>query len=398
MAGVRGSHANGLRSMRIALDLRWIRSEKIDGISRYTLNLVSHLFQQDRENEYLCIGHKPLLEQKLPFADYPQARIVSIPQRVLSVKDFLQTQRSIEGLGIDLFHVPNYLSSPFRGSYVKILTVYDLIPFLFPSALSKSRLLWRCFYKTPYPARSILRSADVIITTSAHTKQDLIRVLKIPSERIQVVWSGIEARFHPGYSMSESFWERYGLKRNYLLYVGRQDPYKGLNFLVEAFARLPQELRQRSQLVIAGKTDPRYIDTVHALLDRYQLHEAVRFLDYVPDSDLPLLYSAARLLVHPSLYEGFGLPPLESMACGTPVVYADTSSLTELLGDAGLAVRPASPEALSEGIKLLFEHEELREQYRERGLQHIRRYAWKRVAAEILNIYAQSRTSRQNEE
>ncbi|MCP4396267.1 MAG: glycosyltransferase family 4 protein [bacterium] len=377
--------------MKIAFDLRWIRSEKIDGISRYTLNLVSHLLQQDRENEYLCIGHQPLLEQHLPLSTYPQARIVSIPQQVLSLKDFLQTQRSIERLDVDLFHVPNYLSSPFCGTYVKILTVYDLIPFLFPDALSKSRLLWRCFYKTPYPARHILRSADIIVTTSEHTKRDLVRLLNIPPDRIQVVWSGIETRFHPGYSIPESFWERYGLERNYLLYVGRQDPYKGLNFLVEAFARLPQEFQHNFQVVIAGKTDPRYIGDVHALLDRHQLHDAFRFLDYVPDGDLPFLYSAARLLVHPSLYEGFGLPPLESMACGTPVVYADTSSLSELIGEAGLAVLPASAEALSEGIRCLLEREDLRQQYRKRGLQHSRRYSWERVAAEMLNIYAQSR-------
>lgn len=378
--------------MKIAFDLRWIRSEKIDGISRYTLNLVSHLLQQDRENEYLCIGHKPLLEQHLPFSDYPQARIVSIPQSVLSLKDFLHTQHSIDRLEVDFFHVPNYLSSPFRGTYVKILTVFDLIPFLFPEALSKSRLLWRCFYKTPYPARCILRSADVIITTSEHTKQDLTQVLDIPPERIQVVWSGIEARFHPGYQIPESFWERYGLKRNYLLYVGRQDPYKGLNFLVEAAARLPQKLRDNYQVVIAGKIDPRYIGTIHALLEQHQLHDAFRFLDYVPDEDLPFLYSAATLLVHPSLYEGFGLPPLESMACGTAVVYADTSSLSELISEAGLAVRPASAESLSEGIRRLLERDDLRQEYRERGIRHSGRYSWERVATEMLNVYDQNRS------
>ena len=379
--------------MKIAFDLRWIRSEKIDGISRYCLNLVSHLLQQDRENEYLFIGQKPLLEQHLSFSDYPQARIVSIPQQLLSPKDFFQTHRAVERLNVDLLHVPNYLSSPFRGKYRKILTVYDLIPFLLPDALSKSRLLWRYFYKTPYPARYILRSADTIVTTSEHTKQDLIRMLKVPSKRIQVVWSGVEARFHPNYSTPESFWKRYALKRNYLLYVGRQDPYKGLNFLVEAIARLPQTLRDRYQVVIAGNTDPRYIGDVHALLRRYQLQDVFCFLDYVPDEDLPFLYSAATLLVHPSLYEGFGLPPLESMACGTPVVYADTSSLSELIGDAGLAVTPASAETLSAGIRLLLERNKLRRQYAELGLRHCRRYSWKRVATEMLDIYAQNRKS-----
>ncbi|PID56901.1 hypothetical protein CSB45_09590 [candidate division KSB3 bacterium] len=374
--------------MRIAFDLRWIRSEKIDGISRYTLNLVSHLLRQDRQHDYVCIGDSTLLERQLPALDVTQIQIVSIPQRLLSVKDFLQTPRAIEALNVDLLHVPNYLSSPFRGNYSKILTVYDLIPFLFPSALSRSRLLWRCFFTTPYPARSMLRSADRIVATSEHTKRDVMQLLKVPEERIRVVWSGIEARFQPQDSIPEAFWKRYDLSRFYLLYVGRQDPYKGLNVLAEAVARLPHSLRSRCQVVIAGQHDPRYIGAVHALLDRYQLHESFRFLGYVPEEDLPRLYSAATLLVHPSLYEGFGLTPLESMACGTPVVYADTSSLSELLAEAGLAVAPASASALADGIVRMLENPDLQKVYRERGFQRVRRYSWDHAAAEILQLYA----------
>ena len=375
--------------MRIAFDLRWIRSEQIDGISRYAINLISHLLQADTENGYVLIGNQAILQKHLALSALPNVTIVSIPQPLLSIQDFLLTHRDIQRLGVDIFHVPNYLTSPFRGNYRKILTVYDLIPFLFPEVLSKSRLLWRVFYKTPYPAAFILRSADTIITTSENTKQDLIRLLKIPAENIQVVWCGLEHRFHPGYQISEQFLQQYHLPPHFMLYVGRQDPYKGLNYLVEAYALLPEALRQTYKLVIAGKTDLRYIGEVYNLVGKLHLRQQqdVIFFDYVPDTDLPFLYSAATLLVHPSLYEGFGFPPLEAMACGTPVVYADTSSLTELIGNAGFAVAPASAEAIADGIQEMLGNNQLRYSFSEKGIQHAQRYTWQNAARKILEIY-----------
>jgi glycosyltransferase involved in cell wall biosynthesis len=265
--------------------------------------------------------------------------------------------------------------------------VFDLIPFLFPEALSKSRLLWRVFYKTPYPAAFILRSADTIITSSENTKHDIIRLLNIPSEKIQVVWGGLDNRFRPGYQISEQFFQQHKLPPHFMLYVGRQDPYKGLSYLVQAYGLLPESLRQTYKLVIAGKMDVRYIGEVQNLVGKFNLQQDVVFLDYVPDADLPLLYSAATLLVHPSLYEGFGLTPLEAMACGTPVVYADTSSLTEVIGDAGFAVSPASAESLVRGIQKMLEDEHLRHSFSERGIRHTQRYSWLNVARRTLEIY-----------
>ncbi len=373
--------------MRIAFDLRWIRSENVDGISRYAINLIRHLLKRDPENEYLLIGNEAILQKHAAFSSFSNAEIVSIHQSLLSIQDFLLTQRSIERLGVDIYHVPNYLSSPFKKNYKKILTVYDLIPFLFPEALSKSRPLWRWFYKTISPARSILRSADTIITTSENTKHDIVRLLHIPPDHIRVVWSGIENRFHPDYEAPEEFSQKYCLPQRFLLYVGRQDPYKGLQYLVHAYALLPELLQQEYQLVIAGKTDPRYIGEVHQAIDRFRLQARVHFLDYVADEDLPLLYTAATVLTHPSLYEGFGLPPLEAMACGTPVVYADTSSLSELIGEAGIAVTPASPKSLADGIQTLLQNEQLWTAFSQKGIKHAQRYSWQAVTREVVKIY-----------
>lgn len=375
--------------MRIAIDLRWIRSGQIDGISRYALNLVQHLLEADPEHEYWLLGDETVINLHADFTPFDNAGMISPQIPLLSPQDFLRMPSVLEGLGVDIFHVPNYLTSPFQKNYKKIFTVFDLIPFLFPEALSKSRLLWRWFYKTIYPARMILKSADSIITTSENTKQDLIRLLKLSPDSIQVVWSGIESRFHEHHVVPEQFRQTYHVPDQFILYVGRQDPYKGLTYLVRAYARLPETLRQQYQVVIAGKTDPRYIGEVHACIQNTGLQQAFHFLDYVPDDDLPLLYTAAALLVHPSLYEGFGLPPLEAMACGTPVVYADTSSLSEHLGQAAYPVAPGSVESLTQGVRRILEDRKLRAAYIHKGKAHVQRYSWETIALKFLHLYEQ---------
>ena len=373
--------------MRIALDLRWIRGEQIDGISRYALNLVTHLVAEEPEHEYLLIGQEHTLIHHLSPPTLAGSRIVAHPYGLLSLKDMALSPRAISDLAPHIFHAPHYLTSPFRGHYKKIVNVFDLIPFLFPKALSKSRLIWRVFYRFPLLTSTILRSADAILTASEHTKRDIIRLLRVPDERIHVIWCGLEARFRQGISVENDFFLRYRLPQKFLLYVGRQDPYKGLAYLVEAAALLPERLRREYRIVIAGKTDERYIGDIHALIARYQVQDSFIFLNYVPDDDLPQLYSAATLLVHPSLYEGFGFPPLEAMACGTPVVYADDSSLSEHLGTAGFPVTPASGQALTDGIQVLLDNAQLRQEFSENGYAQAQHYSWKRIISQTLQLY-----------
>ncbi|PIE33457.1 hypothetical protein CSA56_11665 [candidate division KSB3 bacterium] len=375
--------------MRVAIDLRWVRSQQIDGISRYTLNLLLHLFQLDTTTQYLLLGDRTLLQSHVDLSRYANARIIPGSLPLLSAQEFLRMHREIERLNVDIFHVPYYVSSPFRGHYKKIFTVYDLIPFFFPEALSKSRRLWRWFYKTTYPARFLLRSADVILTCSKHTKRDLLKTLHRSTDSVRVIGGGIEERFHPGLQLPETFRSTYRLPQQFLLYVGRQDPYKGLSFLVRAYALLPAELRHVYQVVIAGKTDPRYIGSIQHLIREYRLEQFFHFLDYLPDTDLPFLYSAASLLLHPSLYEGFGLPPLEAMACGTPAIYANTSSLSELIGGAGFAVEPGSPESLAKGIQTLLVDNTLWKDFSQKGRECASRYSWQNVAKRVLEVYDQ---------
>jgi len=373
--------------MRIALDLRWVRGTHIDGISRYALNLVTHLAAEAPEHDYWLLGEDKALTPHLSPQTLNRVRIIPHSYRLLSLKDMAFSPQAISELAPHIFHTPHYLTSPFRGQYKKIVTVFDLIPFLFPKALSKSRLLWRIFYRVPLFTAMILRSADAVLTASEHTKRDIIRLLRVPAEKIHVVWCGLESRFRQGVPVENDFFARYHLPEKFLLYVGRQDPYKGLSYLVEAAALLPEMLRQQYRIVIAGKTDERYIGEIRTLIARHQVQNSFIFLDYVPDDDLPQLYSAATLLVHPSLYEGFGFPPLEAMACGTPVVYANTSSLSEHLGTAGFAVDPASGHALSNGIQVLLDNAQLWQEFSTKGVAQAQQYSWKRIIPQILQLY-----------
>lgn len=381
--------------MKIAIDLRWVRGETLDGISRYAVDLVRHLLPADPAHEYLLFGRAEMLRQHINLSDFPDVRVVPSPYPLLSIKDFLLTPRFVRQIGVDLFHSPGYLVSPLRFGCRKIVTVFDVIPLLFPEELAKSRLFWRLFYKTPYPTQLLLRSAAAIVTASANTCQDLVRLLHLPLRKIQVIGIGIDERFHPNLEMKTAFYERYHLPSKFLLYVGRQDPYKGLTYLVQAYALLPEALRTTWKLVIAGKTDLRYIGAVHDLLAQSGLQEHVLFLDYFPDIDLPRLYNAATLLVQPSLYEGFGLTPLEAIACGTPVVYTRVSSLIEVVGDAGLPVAPACAEALMQGIRQLLEDIPFRDQLIAYGHQHIRRYSWPAIIQEILLLYTHLQKTRE---
>lgn len=372
--------------MKIVFDFRHALASQIDGTTRYAINLISHVLQLDPVNEYFCIGNQAILSQHVALPSFPNVQIIPKPHTHVPGQNFFFLYRTIQQLGADIFHVPHYLVSPLGGKYKKILTVFDLIPLLFPHQIKP--LLWRkVFYKTPYPTALLLRAADKVIAVSEHTKQDIMWLLHVPSEKIQVVWIGIDSCFKPDYRIPALFFEKYRLPPRFLLYVGRQVPYKGVQYLIQGYALLSASLRQEYKLVIAGMIYYTYFGELQAVIQKYRLEKDVIFLDYIPEADLPLLYSAATLLVHPSLYEGFGLPPLEAMACGTPVVYADTSSMTELIGKAGVSVTPASPEALAEGIRTLLEDQQLRESYAVKGIQHVQRYAWQEVAQQTLQLY-----------
>jgi glycosyltransferase involved in cell wall biosynthesis len=292
----------------------------------------------------------------------------------------------LKQLEIDVFHsvqpfyqdvLPFYTNKRLK----KVLTLHDLSTLLYPETHTSAWLVNLII-------KHIKKRSDTIITVSEHSRRDLMRYLKIPGDRISVIYNAVDPQFRP-IAVSES--ERQRLKQQYripdsfVLYVGTLEPRKNIPALLKAYRTIRSNGTDH-RLVIAGNKGWKYRE-IFELVDRLKLHHDVIFTGYVPDQDLPLLYNLAEIFVYPSLYEGFGLPPLEAMACGTPVVSSSVSSIPEVVGDAGILVYPSSADQISESMRLLIEDENYRNDLRRRGLRRSELFSGEETARRTWAVY-----------
>ncbi len=274
----------------------------------------------------------------------------------------------------DLLFVPAHVLPLVRPRRT-VVTVHDLGYLYFPQAHPPLRRL-ELHLSTLWNAHV----AGRVIAVSRATKDDLVRRYRIPAERIRVVYHGVEERFRP--TPDPKVGARYNLPPRYFLYLGALHPRKNLERLLEAYAGLPEEA---PPLVLAG---PRgwYFERISAAIASLGLERRILLPGYIADEDVPAVLSGALALVYPSLYEGFGLPALEAMACATPVIAAGTSSLPEVVGEAGLLVNPLSVEELRAAMAHLLADEELRAELGRRGRERAGLFTWERCARETLNV------------
>jgi glycosyltransferase involved in cell wall biosynthesis len=285
---------------------------------------------------------------------------------------------------LDLVHDPNGVA-PFLGPAQdarRVVTIHDALPYVYPASHNQLDT-WRYRWLLPITARK----ADYVLTVSECSRRDLQHYLQLRPDRIGVTGEGVDERFTPvpASPTRAAVLERYGITPPYLLYVGGITARKNIVRLFEAYAQV-RALRPDVQLVIGGKRQWQ-TDGIDATLQQLNLGGNIHFTGYVHDDDLPSLYSGAELFVFPSLYEGFGLPPIEAMACGTPVVTAHTSSLPEVVGDAALTVDPTSVQALADAILRVLTDNELREILRARGKARASQWTWANTASRTLHAY-----------
>jgi glycosyltransferase involved in cell wall biosynthesis len=225
---------------------------------------------------------------------------------------------------------------------------------------------------------------------SKHTKHDLIEKLDIPAQRIHVVYNAADARFHPIHDRNEimQVMHKYGLPESgYVLYVGTLEPRKNLVRLIEAYAAMLDQYGDDTPLlVLAGSKGWLYQDIIYSV-ERFGLQEQIIFTGFVADEDLPAVYSNALFFVYPSLYEGFGLPVLEAMACGIPVIASSAGSLPEIVGDAGMLVKPTDTQALMQAMTILLDNSEQRSRLSASGLKRASTFSWERAAHKTLTVY-----------
>jgi len=384
--------------MRIAFDATAM-PRLMAGAAVYTYELARALAAVDIENEYVIFARGSHFDDLPAMRSGPPAgpayrtgrragvrvlkvRVPSRPLRLLWEQTVLPwSARGGRRLRIDVLHSPHHTTPLAPCGYRRVVTIHDLTFFLLPERYPTTRRLY-----FQLMTRLSARVADAVIVPSEAVKGDVTRILGLPRERVFVIPEAAGPAFHPQDAVAiEAVRRRYGLEGPFLLSVGSLEPGKNRERLLQAFARVRARGLKHS-LVVAGQRAWRY-EGEAPLARRLGLADSVRFLGHVPQADLPALYSAADLFVFPSLYEGFGLPALEAMACGTPVVASNVSALPEVVGDAALQVSPLDVEALAGAMERLLRDDRLRSDLRERGLERAARFSWEKAARQTVEVY-----------
>ncbi len=359
--------------MRYVLDARTI-TPHFPGIGRYVFNLAQSMRPWLRPDETLFLLSDPSQQShwNLTALACEQVQLVEVNCSPFSLRQQWIIPRLLRQLQINLYHCPYYLM-PYRPGVPTILTVYDFIPFHYPHYYTvKARLLYRL------ATALALRTADHLTAISQATRQDLLAHYHYAPEKITAIPLAADPVFHPKVAD-----HTLNLPEQYALYLGSNKPHKNLLRLIESWAKLQP---QAMPLVIAGAWDARYPET-RQRVEELGLNQAIRFFGAVAETDLPTLYQRAKLFIFPSEYEGFGLPVLEAMACGTPVACSNSSSLPEVAGEAALMFDPTNVAEMAETLNRLLTNEPLQTKLRELGLRQAACFSWQRTAQETLNLY-----------
>ena len=379
--------------MKIAIDARWIFPE-LSGIGLYTQELIRALAQLDQQNEYVLLFQQPETQRRVVaytgLKDTPNFRTELVPFGIFSLANQIRLPGLLRRWGADVFHSPNYMipfhAFPRRERHTRcVVTIHDLIPLLFPewTPRAKKTKLLPVFRRL---IQAVAARADAILTVSKASRCDILRVFPIPENRahkVVVVPNGVASEYRP------STVPRTPCDKKTILYVGRFDPYKNVVGLLAAVELLRREMPGAVRLVIAGSPDPRYPEATN-FARQHGLEADIEWRGYISGQQLVEAYQQADVFVLPSRYEGFGLTVLEAMACGTPVVCSNVSSLPEVAGDAALLVAPDAAADMAQAIRRIMAEPGLAAVLRAKGLQRAAGFSWRHTAELTLRAYASS--------
>lgn len=372
--------------MRIGVDARLMHHQKA-GISKYTWHLLQALASLDLDDEFIIFQHRKQREEILRAPRFRRATLFAPVHR--SLEQWMLPAELLR-FNLTLLHSTDFIP-PLYTSTPTVITVHDLAFLHYPHFLTSSSA---AYYGQIDRA---VRAADAIIVPSEHTRNDLIGILGVPAAKISVIYEAAAEMYHPipEAETRAAVQREFGLPEHYILFVGTIEPRKNIPGLLQAFQYLKSHYSngesggapvKQAVLALAGGKGWLYEETLETV-HRLGLEEQVRFVGRVSDEQLHRLYVGARALVHPAHYEGFGLPPLEAMACGTPVIVSNVSSLPEVVQDAALLVDPTSPEEIAVAMHRLLADDALHAELREKGLQRAASFSWRRAAVETLAVY-----------
>lgn len=377
--------------MRIGVDARATTDHR--GPGRYLRSLLRTLAQIDKKNTYFLFYEKGQLDSfildqanfiKKPFSSDTPERF-----RDIFFREHFRLPGELRRYKLDLLFQPNnYLF--FLGPGKIVVTLHDLkflvLPELLKALSFKERIISRMILSM------IKRKASKVITISEHTREAAIRYLRLSPGRVVAIPHGISPDFQPirDERILKRVRERYNLGRDFILYLGGVNPWKNLESLIHAYSQVINEVNS-PELIIAGEIEKDYsissFPRIKRMIADYKISHRIRFLGFIPDEDLPGLYNLAKFFVFPSLYEGFGFPVLEAMACGCPVISSRATSLPEVVGEGALLFNPRDPGELVRAMKRVLTDRSLRTELREKGLSRASKFSWLKCAQETLKVF-----------
>lgn len=383
-------------SVKIAIDVRRMTEF---GVGTYIRNVVRTLGRLDRETTYFLIGSPARIAEVGPLQPNFHAVPLAEPER--SLMGYREFRQVVKRLQCDLVHIPNLFSIPRALPCPYVMTVHDILEHL-SRAREQTGIRRSMHFQL---TKRVLRGAARIFAVSNFTKLEIEKLFKIPSSRIEVVYNAIDERLLQGHALPadrELIVERYQVTYPFLLYAGRISPHKNVVRMIEAFSALKTELEKDHlfpdlKLIIIGDDVSGNPDLRRTVI-RSGVQNDVRFLGFVPIEVLRTFYDEAKIFVFPSLYEGFGLPPLEAMAHGTPVVASNVSSLPEVVGNAAVLVHPENVFEIMRALHRVLVDQPLREKMKERSCRQATKFSWEKSVRRIMEVYREVLDARGNVE
>ncbi len=367
-------------TVRIGIDARKLHDF---GIGTYIRNLLRHLARIDQRTEFVLLCRETDAPALKSLGEHFRPVVETAGN--YSIAEQIRIPLALRREGVTLFHAPHYVLPPLTRC-TSVVTIHDCIHLMFPQYLP-NRLAFG------YARASIAlaaRCATRVMTVSESSKRDILRFVDVDPDKISVIYNAYDERFgvEPQEEDVVRVRERYQLHDEFVLYAGNVKPHKNLERLIAAFQIVRKRGLDHLKLVLIGDEISKYA-ALRRAVHKYQLHKYVRFLGYLPEETLAVMYRLAGVFVFPSLYEGFGLPPLEAMASGTPVVTSNVSSLPEVAGDAAVLVDPYDPDAIADGIYRVLSDEALRHDLRSKGLLRAHQFSWESSVRRVHDIYTQ---------